>query len=74
MLSAMRASYEKSPLAEHVVSCNSMGVGCCHSAGGSKCWEYGDAPSGGDRTTAGPCVTYTKVEGDRSPIFDLLLP
>jgi len=49
--------YEKSPLSEHVVSCNSMGVGCCHHTGSGaqkdKCWEYGDAPSGGDRTTAG---------------------
>lgn len=49
--------YDKSPMAARVVSCNSMGVGCCHKAEsgaqGSKCWEYGDAPSGGDRTTAG---------------------
>ena len=33
------------------VSCNSMGVGCCQHAGQGaqreKCWEYGDAPSGG---------------------------
>ena len=45
--------YSKSPLAERVVSCNSMGVGCCINYGGGKCYEYGDAPSGGDRTTAG---------------------
>ena len=48
---------DKSPMASHVVSCNSMGVGCCahHGTGKQqdKCWEYGDAPSGGDRTTAG---------------------
>ena len=52
-----------SPLASKVVSCNSMGVGCCSAAANdkhsvtpaqqSKCWEIGDAPSGGDRTTAG---------------------
>ena len=34
-----------------------MGVGCCAHYGQGKqrdkCWEYGDAPSGGDRTTAG---------------------
>ena len=51
-----------SPIAAKVVSCNSMGVGCCSSAANGKdvspaqqdkCWEIGDAPSGGDRTTAG---------------------
>ena len=45
---------DKSPMASHVVSCNSMGVGCCahHGTGKQqdKCWEYGDAPSGGDGT------------------------
>ena len=55
--------YEESPLKNKVVSCNSMGVGCCSSAANDKtsvtaeqkdkCWELGDAPSGGDRTTAG---------------------
>jgi hypothetical protein len=55
--------YEESPLKSRVVSCNSMGVGCCSSAANDKtsvtpeqsqkCWELGDAPSGGDRTTAG---------------------
>jgi len=54
--------YDKSPLAAHVVSCNSMGVGCCHTAGSGaaakKCWEYGDAPSGGDRTTAGMVTAH----------------
>ena len=32
-----------------------MGAGCCIRYGGpqDRCWEYGDAPSGGDRTTAG---------------------
>ena len=45
--------YAKSPLASRVVSCNSMGFGCCKDYGGGKCYEYGDAPSGGDRTTAG---------------------
>lgn len=55
--------YEESPLKNKVVSCNSMGVGCCSSEANDKtsvtpqqqdkCWELGDAPSGGDRTTAG---------------------
>ena len=55
--------YEESPLKNKVVSCNSMGVGCCSSMANDKtsvtpeqqgkCWELGDAPSGGDRTTAG---------------------
>eukprot|EP01052_Picozoa_sp_SAG31_P021754 SAG31_NODE_1698_length_7500_cov_3.644778_5_plen_374_part_00 len=55
--------YDESPLKKRVVSCNSMGVGCCSSEANErdrvtpqqqgKCWELGDAPSGGDRTTAG---------------------
>ena len=55
--------YTESPMASKVVSCNSMGVGCCSAAANdkrvvtpqqqTKCWELGDAPSGGDRTTAG---------------------
>ena len=48
---------DASPLADHVVTCNSMGFGCCQQIG-SKCWEYGDAPSGGDRTTAGAVVNH----------------
>ena len=54
--------YDESPLASRVVSCNSMGVGCCQHVGsgeqGSVCWEYGDAPSGGDRTTAGAVTSH----------------
>merc|ERR1712039_147377 len=34
-----------------------MGIGCCQKIG-NKCWEYGDAPSGGDRTTAGKVVNH----------------
>lgn len=49
--------YSESPMAEHVASCNSMGVGCCQTHNG-KCWEYGDAPSGGDRTIAGGVVSH----------------
>ena len=86
----------KSPMAAHVVTCNSMGVGCCahHGTGkqADKCWEResasrffvfhfnliypslfhrshpgsnlaslltdGDAPSGGDRTTAGMVTSH----------------
>jgi alpha-L-fucosidase len=48
---------DASPLSERVVTCNSMGFGCCQQIG-SKCWEYGDAPSGGDRTTAGAVVNH----------------
>jgi len=51
--------YEESPLKERIVTCNSMGFGCCKTyPGSSKCWEYGDAPSGGDRTTAGSVVPH----------------
>ena len=50
--------YTDSPLKERVVSCNSMGIGCCTAAKQGNCWEYGDAPSGGDRTTAGHVVDH----------------
>ena len=56
--------YEKSPLAQRIVSCNSMGIGCSHCTGGgtsgekSICLEYGDAPSGGDRTNAGRVLPH----------------
>lgn len=51
--------YDQSPLAAHVVTCNSLGFGCCAKYPGSdKCFEYGDAPSGGDRTTAGEVVPH----------------
>lgn len=48
--------YGESPMAEHVITCNSMGIGCCHktAAEGANCWEYGDAPSGGKVRTGGP--------------------
>ena len=49
--------YEKSPLAAHVISCNSMGIGCCQKIG-DRCYEYGDAPSGGDRDTAGQVLPH----------------
>eukprot|EP00039_Didymoeca_costata_P017569 m.326161 g.326161 ORF g.326161 m.326161 type:complete len:483 (+) comp16556_c0_seq12:2-1450(+) len=46
--------YSKSPLSSRVVSCNSLGMNCCKVyKEGQKCYEYGDAPSGGDRNTAG---------------------
>ena len=51
--------YDESPIKEHVVTCNSMGFGCCKKyPGSSKCFEYGDAPSGGDRTTAGEVIPH----------------
>ena len=82
--------YTESPMASKVVSCNSMGVGCCSAAANdkrvvtpqqqTKCWELGDAPSGGDRTTAGS-VTGHFCEPDAlhflgciSPIFSSFPP
>ena len=52
--------YDESPLKDRVVSCNSLGFNCCtkYPGHGDKCWEYGDAPSGGDRTTAGQVVPH----------------
>jgi len=51
--------YEESPLKDKVVTCNSLGFNCCQKYPGSDtCWEYGDAPSGGDRTTAGKVVPH----------------
>ena len=52
--------YEESPLKERIATCNSLGFNCCqkYPGHGDTCWEYGDAPSGGDRTTAGQVVPH----------------
>ena len=49
--------YEESPLKSRIVTCNSLGFNCCRNYAG-RCWEHGDAPSGGDRTTAGLVVPH----------------
>ena len=73
--------YTESPMAAKVVSCNSMGVGCCSAAANdkrvvtpqqqTKCWELGDAPSGGDRTTAGSVTGhFCEPDAPRLPCRD----
>ena len=56
-LAWLRWLYGESPMKDRVVSCNSLGFNCCANYAG-RCWEYGDAPSGGDRTTAGTVVPH----------------